>query len=476
MSKLSLKFAFVFILLLAILVQTTTAQETITENPLAFLKPLVGKKCAVHLKNGEVIKGTLWVYGTDYVSVKVKKGLLYSKTEKYYASEIDFLKDKAANRYYMPRVDRPTSEKPPTELFKNHEQSTEKESLKPEQEFQGTFRFLNKEKEKKESYTLPSPAAKMIYKKTKPPVAKRTKTILNNKTEKAGTALSNKSEKTKTVKPNLYSAKPKVAKKEVRKPAKPTYFTKRTPAKRQVIQKPKPGSELPKKNKQPKIQHAQTHETKIVAAENNSQKPSYLSNERIALLGSGVLIIAAIFLFKVVRVKYREQTLFPTRVIEIQGKFAVIDHGITDGIKTDDIIRLYKKTGRQIQYKGKIKVKKVGENYSAVEVTELQPGQELEISDVGFRDRNHFALALKRFRIIISSSLRGLARGIQFTAKNIDVKSDPSQVDLKPADEKPNNNVRTVVPQKQHVVRITPDPVTTVKSFNNSRPWEFGGE
>ena len=444
MFKLSLKFA--FILFLATLVQTTTAQETIAENPLAFLKPLVGKKCAVHLKNGEVIKGTLWVYGTDFLSMKVKKGLLYSKTEKYHASEIDFLKDKAANRYYMPRVNRTMDKKPATKVVINPDQSIKEEESKLEQEFQGTFRFLSKKKEKKEG-TITSPSPKTTYEKPKLPVASRTKTILNNRTEKPRTALSNKSERPKAVKPNFYSARPKEAKKEVRKPAKPTYFTKRTPAKRQVIQKPKPGSELPKKNKQPKIQHAQTHETKIVAAENDSQKPSYLSNERIALLGSGILIIAAIFLFKVVRVKYRKQTLFPTRVIEIQGKFAVIDHGITDGIKTDDIIRLYKKTGRQIQYKGKIKVKKVGENYSAVEVTKLQPGQELEISDVGFRNRNHFALALKRFRVVISSSLRGLARGIQFTAKNIDVKSDPSQVDLKPADEKPNNNVRTVVPQ-----------------------------
>ena len=476
MSKLSLKFAFVFILLLAILVQTTTAQETIAENPLAFLKPLVGKKCAVHLKNGEVIKGTLWVYGTDYVSVKVKKGLLYSKTEKYYASEIDFVKDKAANLYYMPRVDRPTNEKQPTELLKNPEQSNEKENSKPAQEFQGTFRFLNKEKEKKESYTLPSPAAKMIYKKTKPPVAKRTKTILNNKTEKAGTALSNKFEKAKTVKPNLYSAKPKVAKKEVRKPVRPTYFTKRTPAKRQVIQKQNSGPELSKKTKQLQTQQSKTQQVKTLAAENDSQKPDSQWNNKFALLGSGALIIAALILFKVVRVKFRKQTLFPTRVIEIQGKFAVIDHGKTDGIKTDDFIRFYKKTSGQIQYKGKVKVKKVGENYSAVEVTKLQPGQELEISDVGFRDRNLFVAAFKQFRIIISASLRGLAKGIQFTAKNIDVKSNEPQVDLQPSNEKPNNDVRTVVPQNHHVVRVTSDPVTTVKSSNDSRPWEFDEE
>ncbi len=474
MSKFSLKFAFVFIWLLVILGQTTTAQETITENPLAFLKPLVGKKCAVHLKNGKVIKGTLWVYGTDYVSVKVKKGLLYSKTEKYYASEIDFLKDKAANRYYMPRVDRPANEKFATKVVSNPDKSVAEEESKLEQEFQGTFRFVSKKKEKRES-TLTSSSPKTPYEKTKLSVANRTKTILNNKTEKPRTALSNRPGKAKTVKPNLYSARPKEAKKEVRKPAKPTYFTKRTPAKRQVMQKKKSGSELPKETKQ-QTQQSQTRELKTVAAASDSQKPGYLSNKRIALLGSGVLIIAALFLFKVVRVKYRKQTLFPTRVIEIQGKFAVIDHGETDGIKTDDIIRLYKKTGSQIQYKGKIKVKKVGENYSAVEVTKLQPGQELEISDVGFRNRNHFALALKRFRIILSSSLHGLARGIQFTAKNIEVKFDPSQVDLKPSDEKLNNDVRTVVPQKHHVVRVTPEPVTTVKSFNNSRPWEFGGE
>ncbi|MCH7756397.1 hypothetical protein IH970_14910 [candidate division KSB1 bacterium] len=58
MSKLKLKFIFISLLFLALLVQATTAQENTAENPLAFLKQLVGEKCAVHLKIGEVIIGT----------------------------------------------------------------------------------------------------------------------------------------------------------------------------------------------------------------------------------------------------------------------------------------------------------------------------------------------------------------------------------------------------------------------------------
>jgi len=470
MSKLKLKFVFIFLLFIALLAQATTAQERTAENPLAFLKQLVGEKCAVHLKNGEVINGTLWVYGNDYVSVKVKKGLLYSKTEKYNASEIDFLKDKAANRYYMPRADRETNEKPPTKLYINPDQSHEKENSKPEQEFQGTFRFLSKEKDKKESYTAPPSFPKVTYKKTKPPVAKKTKTVLNNKTEMPRTVLSYKTEEPKTTAPNLYSARPKTIKKEVRKPAKPTYFTKRTPAKKQTI--PETKTELPKGHeKQP-----QEKEVKIAAAENNSQKATTFWNQKYVLLGSGALIIAALFFFKIARVRYRKKTLFPTQVIEIQGKYAVIDHGKTDGIKTDDFIRLYKKTGRQIRYKGKIKVKKVGENYSAVELMKLQPGQELEVSDVGFRDRNLLASAIKQFRIIVSASLRGLAKGLQFTARNIDVKSDEPSVDLRPSRERQNKDVRTVVPQNQRVVKITPGPVTTVQSSFTSKACDFDEE
>ncbi|MCH8980641.1 hypothetical protein IH922_01335, partial [candidate division KSB1 bacterium] len=139
----------------------------------------------------------------------------------------------------------------------------------------------------------------------------------------------------------------------------------------------------------------------------------------------------------------------------------------------DDFIRIYKKTGRQIRYKGKIKVKKVGENYSAVELSKIQPGEELEISDVGFRDRNLFVAAFMRFRIITSASLRGLAKGLRFTAKNIDVKSDEPSVDLRSAREGQNKDVRTVVPQNQRVVKVTPGPVTTVESSFTSKAWGF---
>jgi len=538
MSKLNLKFVFISLLFLTFLVQAATAQEPSAENPLAFLKQLVGEKCQVHLKNGETINGTLWVYGNDYVSVKVKKGLLYSKTEKYYVSEIDFIKDKAANRYYMPGVVGGIIEKSQKKLLINPDLSYEKEEAKLEQEFQGILRFSSKEKERKESYTAPPPASKTTYNMTKPPVAKKTKTALNKKTEKPGTALSYKTEEPKTTTATLDSSrskttkearksakptyftkrtppaskttynmtKPPVAKKtktalnkktekpgtalsykteepktttptldsskskttkEARKPAKPTYFNKRTPAKTQNIEKSK--TELSKKREK----LPQEKEVKIAAAEYNSKNAPAFWNQKFVLVGSGALIIAALLLFKFVRARYRKQSLFPTRVIEIHGKHAVIDHGITDGIKIDDFIRLYKKTGRKIQYKGKIKVQKVGENYSAVELVKLQPDQHLEINDVGFRDRNLFVAAVKRFRIITSASLRGLAKVLQFTAKNIDVKSDEPSVDLRPAPEKQNKDVRTVVPQNQRVVKVTPGPVTTVESSFTSKAWGF---
>ncbi len=467
MSKLNLKFVFISLLFLALLIQSTAAQEPSAENPLAFLKQLVGEKCEVHLKNGVRMKGSLWVYGNDYVSVKVKKGLLYSKTEKYYASEIDFIKDKAANRYYMPRVVSGINEKPQKKLLINPDQSHEKEHPKLEQEFQGTLRFVSKEKKKKESYSAPPPPSMTTNNKTKPPVAKKTKTALNKKTEKPGTALSYKTEEPKTTTPTLYSARPKTTKKEARKPAKPTYFSKRTPAKKQIIPETKKG--LPNEpEKQP-----QEKEIKTAVAENIFKKATTFWNRKDVLLCLGALIMAVLFFFKIAKVRYRKQTLFPTRVIEIQGKHAVIDHGITDGIKTDDFIRLYNKTGGQIQYKGKIKVQKVGENYSAVELVKLQPDQHLEINDVGFRDRNLFVAAVKRFRIITSTSLRGLAKVLQFTAKNIDVKSDEPSVDLRPAPEKQNKDVRTVVPQNQRVVKVTPGPVTTVESSFTSKAWGF---
>ena len=76
----------------------------------------------------------------------------------------------------------------------------------------------------------------------------------------------------------------------------------------------------------------------------------------------------------------------------------------------------------------------------------------------------------------MSASLRSLAKGLQFTARNIDVKSDEPSVDLRPSREGQNKDIRTVVPQNQQVEKVTPGQVTTIKSSFTSKAWDFDEE
>ncbi|MCH8874298.1 hypothetical protein IH824_16295, partial [candidate division KSB1 bacterium] len=52
-------------------------------------------------------------------------------------------------------------------------------------------------------------------------------------------------------------------------------------------------------------------------------------------------------------------------------------------------------------------------------------------------------------------------------------KEDEPSVDLRSAREGQNKDVRTVVPQNQRVVKVTPGPVTTVESSFTSKAWGF---
>jgi len=103
-------------------------------------------------------------------------------------------------------------------------------------------------------------------------------------------------------------------------------------------------------------------------------------------------------------------------------------------VKSDDIMRIYRKQGRRIDFKGKVKVVKVAQNYSAVELIKSNGRTRLEIGDVGFRDRNFLMTGLKRVRIWLGKLFSGLAKGFAYAAKNFEVQTEEPELDFEISD------------------------------------------
>ncbi|MFQ5825079.1 MAG: hypothetical protein ACE5JB_13580, partial [bacterium] len=80
-------------------------QEEVKANDnISSLLNLVGQKCTVFLKNGDGKYGTLWELGEDFIILKIKKGPLYSKEEKFAISEIKFLEDSDGNKIEIKNI------------------------------------------------------------------------------------------------------------------------------------------------------------------------------------------------------------------------------------------------------------------------------------------------------------------------------------------------------------------------------------
>lgn len=443
----------------------STIQEGSATNQLTFLEQLVGQKCSVHLKNGEVIHGTLWDYGDDYVSLKIKKGLLYSKTEKYAASEIDYLKDSQANRYYMPGTNRSTNEKPPTRLYINPDNVKQTKNSES-QEFQGPLRFSSKNEKKRESsFSPPSQTQKTKFSKTKPAVSKKRTPTVSKRTLPT---FSQKTQRTQSLKPAPTPKKQEVVtnKPKAGTPDPATYFTETT------SEEQKPTVETTTTSQD--VPQIPGQEIQTMVAKPDTKQLKILQYQMFVLLGAAVFIIALTIFFK--SSTYGKHSLFPAQLIKIHGHYAIIDQGKEDGVKLNDLIRLYKKSGRQIEYKAKLRVRKVGENYSAVELIKLKSYLKLEVGDVGFRDRSWFTTSVNRSRIIISAVLRGLAKGLQYAAKIIDVNFEKPAIDLPPVTgELDEVTVKTIDENPGSQARER-KMVTTVKSSNSSKPMGFGLE
>jgi small nuclear ribonucleoprotein (snRNP)-like protein len=267
------------------------------------LTPVVGQRCTVSLVNGETVKGTLWAVDNEFLSMKVRKALLYSKTEKYSIAEVSFVEDESGKRYFVS----PGTATP-----------------------EGTETALNSEAQNTPVRSFDS----------------------------------------------------------------------------ELVATPLPRS----------------GQTAVGKAEDKTMR---VLNYRLNILfGVAVFAIGLVVFLKMIGMKgsaYGKHSLFPARVVRISGQYGIIDQGKNDGVKKDDIIRLYRKKNRKIQFKAKVKVISIESSYSAVEVVKSSRRIRPEVGDVGFRDRNFVASGFKVFRSLSSAFLKMVAKVLEFASRRIEV-------------------------------------------------------
>lgn len=368
---------------------------------------LIGQKCTVFLKDGTGKYGTLWEVGEDFVILKVKKGPLYSKEEKFAFSEIDYLEDSNGNKIQLTKF---KVAKQQTENFQETETGDKylplgtpfdeiKEKGKEEKGRRLDDYNENVGSKSKQDWRLNSDRTE------KPESSNPGLVIVPRKSKK-------ESEYTRSPNQSLYSEKKTVKKAMDRRSGAKT---KDKTAIAEVQQMPKAGEEavgpLPPPPKKLRVFKYQT----------------------VILFSATLLVVILMFSLKIKDIKgyiYGKNPLFPARLVKINGEYGVIDQGLEDGVKVDDFIRFYRKQGRQVDYLGKVRVIKVADNYAAVKLIEDARNGLMEIGDVGFRDRSFILAAGKRLRKIVGNTCRNLAKGLDYAAKNLSMESEEPQIDV----------------------------------------------
>ncbi|RMF65353.1 MAG: hypothetical protein D6743_08105 [Calditrichaeota bacterium] len=409
--------ALIFVFALAV-TQPAGAQQSTRDRISSILLPLVGQKCKIHFKSGEVKRGTLWDFDEEQVVVKIKKGLLYSKAERFKLQDIEYVEDSDHIQYHIAAV----LNRRGAEATSQHAVASSERTPTPAETGEdlesGLQIIMRPATEKPEAQT-----------ETASPEPKPSRAEVE--TESTETAAPAK--QVAAVPPPKAPEKPQVAKPVVRRPrVKKPRVSKRTLV-RGKSRKRAPQVTTPKAEK-PKTDHAATSTSPLLAA-SVQRKLRILRYQTYILFGVSGLVIALTLLLKLLGIKnsaYAKQSLFPTKLLKMSGRYGIIDQGANGGVRTDDVIRIYRKTGRKVEFRGTAKVRKVGENYSAVELVRHKRDTLPEVGDIGFRDRNHLLGLLKGLRTLASAALGGLAKILAFTAKNLEVKDDEPAIDLRP--------------------------------------------
>lgn len=407
------------------------------------LLALIGQKCTVTLKKGDLVSGTLWDYGDDFVALKVKKGPLFSKTERFEFSEIKYIDDAFGNRIdFTPSdVTRPAEgKKSPTTIYFSTDDTDVPESA-----------AKTSENEKKTVQTRSTPTddrQPRALGRQRPETKQRSAPGM---TQTSTPRPSKEKDAKRSANPAVKRAiRHKTPRAQLPKSPVASDSKSKTPGEKfekivQNLQKPTAGK--PKKGVQ-----------KVATIELESYQAAYkrlrVLRYQTMVLFCVLVVIAGLMIFsKMAGLKasaYGKYSLFPSKLVKMNGRYGIIDQGIADGVKVDDIIRLYRKTGQKIVYRGKVQVKKVAEHYSAVEVISKRPDARLRVGDVGFRERNFIFNFFKRLRILTSAGLNSLGKGLLYTAQNIEVKEEIVKIDLEQ-----EAQVETTSPPKRSVRKVS---------------------
>lgn len=388
------------------------------------LLPLVGKKVILTLKDGEVVEGTLWDFEADYIILKIKKSLIYSQSVKYNIDKLNFLEDQNGTKISFVKESKPTAIFFSMDDTQNEGDYSENYNLTQESKndngLEITTSTIQKSAEaqrKKSEVTQNKPFVKKVY-RTRPKNSKKinqTTSIAKKKTVKKSKPV----KKSNAITQAALSEKNEVPQHIRPRKQKISAFTKVKISPSNITKKRSAG--VPAKLEDTEVLLAGVKEVRVL-------------RYQLLILFAVVGILALVMITaKTIGLKgstYGKHTLFPSKLIKIEGHYGIIDQGTTDGVKLDDIIRFYRKKGQKIEYRGQVQVKKVGEAESAVEILKAQKGKKLEIGDVGFRDHNMLATAMKKLRVVTSIVLNFLGKTIIYTAKNIEIKEQEPDIKL----------------------------------------------
>lgn len=373
---------------------------------------LVGQKCTVFLNNGTGKYGTLWEIGEDFIIIKIKKGPLYSKEEKFAFSEIDYLEDTNGKKFQLTKFKEPDPENENLKDTKKEEEYIPLETVLDKLDENG-----GEQKDKQFA------GAKSDTPNDRP------------KSKQDSSLNSDKKDKTATTKPGLVivSRKSKKPPKAVGNGTKPLNAEKKTSNKAKVKSNGK-STALAKSETTTSKSQQQSKVSKegVEAVPPESKNLRILKYQTVILFSVAILAFTLMFLLKVKEIKgynYGANCLIPTRLTQTNGEYGVIDQGSDDGVKVDDIIRFYSKQGRH-NYKGKVKVIRVTDNYSAVKLVKNAGKESLSVGDVGFRYRSLALIAAKAMLKAIGKSCSRLAKGFERAAKNLNAKTEEPNIEV----------------------------------------------
>lgn len=460
----------VLVILFAILVFTggtsTLAQTQNTSADAASLMPLVGKKCTLFINNGDKVSGTLWDYGQDYITLKVKKGLLYSKAEKFPISDIKYLQDSKGKKIKLSGMQTPAP-KESTESQTDADESGMVKQMAEKDLFENTLRILTVTKSDEDEVPAPTKSTETFQ-------------SLKNTSINANTYLSKNTAKKPDAKPSNPAA-PKNKKSSYSYSPPKTNWHPPVPKRKEIFSE---DATTPKKAvvtvvEQTPEQQTETEKVALTATAAPAatsaavETVKTLRYQNFILYGSGILLILLVAFFKGFGLKgsaYGKHSLFPTRLIRMTGPYGIIDQGQDDGVKLGDVVRIYRKSERRIQFKGKVKVTKIAQNYSAVELLKIKGDTKLGAGDVGVRDRNLVLNSMKGLQALTSVTLGALAKLLAFTAQNLAV--EKSKLDFQ-------SNSDLIEPTHETPVQEVTELVQKVRYVNNQdkdapeTPYEF---